>query len=409
MDTILTGAPMPKVFVSSLIRGQNVHRIVIDGQQRIGAILEFLRDGFALSEPYAGPYKELVFSRLPNDVQERFLQYRIDFNEAIGFSDEELREIYSRLNKYSFALNKQELRRADFPGAFLDLSEKLSANEYLDANGLFSLANRRRFGDVEFVSELLAALLSGPLDKREELDDHYLRYSKWEEQGRAKIERRFHNVLHDLALLFPDEYPLRGTRFRQKADFYSLFLALDSLLEAGNSVKGKNLTPLRNDLEILNYNIQPSSHVRDFAAYAVRCVSQANSVASRRWRKGLLTSVLAGTYRNLPPRGDAANFFYRAFADFDNAGAGLCPDPIHECPICGKDIKEADTREAAWAPSTTEFQLSRLMWLHAQCLANSSQWIRLDPPNPESEPMFTEDIVAASEPAKPGGSGRPTA
>ena len=39
MDTILRGIPMPKIFVSSVIKNDQVHRTVIDGQQRISAIL----------------------------------------------------------------------------------------------------------------------------------------------------------------------------------------------------------------------------------------------------------------------------------------------------------------------------------------------------------------------------------
>jgi hypothetical protein len=44
------------------------------------------------------------------------------FNEINDASDDQLREIYSRVNKYSTVLNSQELRRSDFPGDFLTLS-----------------------------------------------------------------------------------------------------------------------------------------------------------------------------------------------------------------------------------------------------------------------------------------------
>lgn len=46
------------------------------------------------------------------------LAYEMDFNEAKGLSDVELREVYSRVNKDLVALNRQELRKADYPGAF---------------------------------------------------------------------------------------------------------------------------------------------------------------------------------------------------------------------------------------------------------------------------------------------------
>ena len=129
MDTILRKIPMPKVFLASSIKEDRVYRIVIDGQQRISSILDFINNGFTLSKPFDSdsPYYGKFFFQLPENIRNDFLQYRIDFNEAIGFSEDEIREAYSRLNKYSVALTKQELRRADFPGDFLDLAEHLAS------------------------------------------------------------------------------------------------------------------------------------------------------------------------------------------------------------------------------------------------------------------------------------------
>ena len=39
IDTILRNIPMPKIFVSTLIKDERTYRTVIDGQQRISAIL----------------------------------------------------------------------------------------------------------------------------------------------------------------------------------------------------------------------------------------------------------------------------------------------------------------------------------------------------------------------------------
>ena len=58
IDTILRNIPMPKIFLQGILRHQDTYRIVIDGQQRLTAILEFLNDGFALDSPYEGPYQD---------------------------------------------------------------------------------------------------------------------------------------------------------------------------------------------------------------------------------------------------------------------------------------------------------------------------------------------------------------
>ena len=105
MDTILRGVPMPKIFLSNTIRDGNTYRIVIDGQQRITAILDFLRDQFSLEKPYTGDQKGKKFSELDQETQDHFLSYQIDFNEAYNTSDEENRTVFLRVNKYTVALN----------------------------------------------------------------------------------------------------------------------------------------------------------------------------------------------------------------------------------------------------------------------------------------------------------------
>ena len=89
MDTILRGIPMPKIFLANTILEGSTYRVVIDGQQRLTAILHFLQDRFALDNPYTGKEKGKRFSELDQETQERFLSYQIDFNEAVNPSEEE--------------------------------------------------------------------------------------------------------------------------------------------------------------------------------------------------------------------------------------------------------------------------------------------------------------------------------
>ena len=154
IDSILWNVPMPKILVQTLIKGRRRHMIVIDGQQRLTAILGFVRDEFALEAPYEGRYLSKTFSQLPKSIQKQILSYTLDVNEISNVDRSVIRDIYSRVNKYNVQLTKQELRRADYPGAFLQLSEELASNKFFEENRIFTFANTRRMGDVEFVSEL---------------------------------------------------------------------------------------------------------------------------------------------------------------------------------------------------------------------------------------------------------------
>ena len=259
MDTILRGVPMPKIFLANTIRDGSTYRVVIDGQQRITAILDFLRDGFSLDEPYTGNKKGRKFSELDQETQDRFLSYQIDFNEAINPSDEEAREVYARVNKYTVPLTKQELRRADFPGDFLTVSEELAIEGYFDSVGIFTPANRRRYADVEYISELLAAMIDGIQDKKATLDSFYIEYAEWDEENKKNIVERFSGALRELNLIFDDSFNISETRFRQKADFYTLFLVIDGFVSEGQTVEKKEIEPLRDDLRTLDFHIRPES------------------------------------------------------------------------------------------------------------------------------------------------------
>lgn len=69
IDTILQNIPMPKVFLTARIVDRRTYRTVIDGQQRLRAILRFINDDLALNPPFKGEYPGCKFSELPDSVQ----------------------------------------------------------------------------------------------------------------------------------------------------------------------------------------------------------------------------------------------------------------------------------------------------------------------------------------------------
>ena len=156
IDTIIRGIPIPKIYIKSIIHEGNTYRVVLDGQQRLTAILKFVEDKLKLGKPYEGEYFGKTFSELPLDVQNDILRYTIDINEIFNPTDDQIRDLYARVNKYTVQLNKQELRKADFPGDFISLSEELSEMEFFEKSKIFSVKQRRRMLDVEYIEDLFA-------------------------------------------------------------------------------------------------------------------------------------------------------------------------------------------------------------------------------------------------------------
>lgn len=375
IDSILNDIPMPKIFVSKTIKDKRTYRSVIDGQQRISTILLFLDDGFKLEDPYKGEYAGMTFSQLEEDVQNEVLLYAIDFNEASGLPVEELREVYSRVNKYLVPLNRQELRKADFPGDFLRVSEELANFDALDELGLFNATARRRSLDVEYISELLAVQLRGISDKKDAIDECCREYAAWPEAESGATRIEFESVISDIAKIFDASYPMKKTRWKQKADFYSLFFAVLSLRRDGFSLPA-DVAFLRQDFKLLDDRIAPTSEVPILSEYAVYCVSQANSASSRNWRMRFLRAILRGTYASAMNDEEQRKIVSETASDIRFSidpsfnGDGCPPAEGFVCGGCG-GFDEGETSLGRsvlyWSAGTTAFQLANARWAHSKC------------------------------------------
>ncbi|MBD1915011.1 MULTISPECIES: DUF262 domain-containing protein [Cyanophyceae] len=384
IDSILKNIPMPKFYLLRDIRGEATFRAVIDGQQRLRAILGFMNNEFALKFP---PCEEHLHNKYFQDLEQldrdKFINYQIDMYEVTDVTDVEVRQMYSRVNKYVKALNKQELRRADFPGIFLDTAEDLALLDIFEDFKIFTPANRRRMADVEFISELLALMIrETPLEKKEQLDSVYEEYMEWPEPQRGEIIEYFNQILSDFQHIFSEDglAGVGSTRFRKKADFYALFGAIYNLRRRGGDINDRDLRPLRIDLSLLNYHIEPSSYIGVLQEYAIRCVSDANSSSSRRWRINFLESILQGTYlREIS--GNTARFFSQILYD-TIYGDGLCPPGTETCILSNESFEPTEENSVlAWNIESPVFQMENSGFIKREVLGQveHSNWLIVDP------------------------------
>ncbi len=309
VDTIIRSYPVPEIYIQDSVdqHGTEQH-VVVDGQQRIRACLEFIDGSFQLEEEHTPEYAGLTFNELPPEVKTRIFEYKFVVRLLPDMPPEELRAIFGRLNRNVVALNAQELRHATYWGPFIKQMERLADDSYWSGTGIFSANDVRRMIDVEFVSELAIAALHGPQTKKSSLDLWYEIYEDSYEEER-RVDGLFRTVLSELAVVLPD---LSQTRWRKKSDFYSLF----GLLAAR-----KGVLPLSRDdrdfvtLELTRFGaevdlflsdpeVEVSASVRRYAAAVERA---ATDVANRRTRLRELDQLLARLWPDadpvLPPDG----------------------------------------------------------------------------------------------------------
>src|SRR5207253_2119358 len=92
MDSILRGKPIPKVFIRQIIhpRSKQTIREVVDGQQRIRTILDYLNDLFVVSKFHNADFGGIPFSKLDEGTQKAVLTYEISVDLLSDAPDEEV-------------------------------------------------------------------------------------------------------------------------------------------------------------------------------------------------------------------------------------------------------------------------------------------------------------------------------
>ena len=223
IDSILNGYPIPEIYIQEKISADGKTKyVIVDGQQRIRAVLGFIAGDYEISEDESTKWATFSFEDLSEEDRINFFSYKFVVRSLPDISDEEIRSIFQRINKNNVALNQQELRQSTYSGKFIQAMNLVSNKEYWKDLGLFSAEKVRRMLDVEYISELAIAVLNGHQNKKDKLDYYYALYETdfIEEES---IEFTFDKICNELVQVLPE---IKKTRWSHLIDFYSLFTVL---------------------------------------------------------------------------------------------------------------------------------------------------------------------------------------
>jgi hypothetical protein len=235
IDSIIKGFPLPPFFIREELnlKERRTIREVIDGQQRIRAITEFIAGTFTMQKIHNEQYAKLKFVDLPEDVQSRFLTYVLSINVVGQITDKEVYEMFSRLNAYSVPLNQPERANALYTGVFkqkIDELAKTFLQFWLNA-GIFTDANVARMLEIQLTAELIAVMLRGITHGKEAIYNKtiglYIMYDDSFDKG-EEFAKRFCLIMEYVNRFFGED--LKNTEFRRPPLFYSLFTALYDII-----------------------------------------------------------------------------------------------------------------------------------------------------------------------------------
>lgn len=171
-------------------------------------------------------WRNRTFGEMATELQQRFRGYELVVRELPMLDEHSLREIFRRLNRTIEPLGAQQLRHAAYSGPFIQLVERAGGHPVLGEVGVFTADDYRRRRCDELMAEIAFAVIADAFPHRKEgLDALFLAYEK---QGvpngvLAEVSRRFGRAFHQLEAI---AVGLRRSRFRNKPDFYTLFVSL---------------------------------------------------------------------------------------------------------------------------------------------------------------------------------------
>lgn len=226
MDTIIRRKPLPKIFIRQIteVETRTTIREVVDGQQRLRAIIDFLNDGYKVSLNHNSEYGDIYFSNLPSEIQSSILSYEISVDVLIGMDDGDILDIFARLNAYSVTLNKQELLNAEYYGYFKQLVYDLAFtyNKFWINNKIFTDYKIMRMAEVELVTDVIIGMIDG-VQHRKVAPKYFEKYDKVFDE-REEYRDSFKKVMSIITSVFGGTFA--NSDFSKPALFYSMSLAI---------------------------------------------------------------------------------------------------------------------------------------------------------------------------------------
>jgi len=188
IDSILRNYDIPKFYIARSTGGFEYE--VVDGQQRITAILDFMDGKFPLpddTEIDRWKHTDLTgayFDDLPLEIQSHINEFNLNFVLLNKASDEEVRDLFRRLQE-GIAMNEAEKRNA-LMGNMRDFIADLTGHKVFKSAHIL----KDRFGWDDLIAHITCLeIASGPADvKAKNLKQMYENNKKFDKNGSIAIQ-----------------------------------------------------------------------------------------------------------------------------------------------------------------------------------------------------------------------------
>ena len=223
IDTVLRGWKLPKFYFLKTSESPEEFE-VLDGQQRLTAIWEFIDGDLTLSDKTASEFGGATYRELPDDVSDAFDDYEIEYDEIFDASEEDQKEYFQRLQEGLSLTGSERLNAVH--SKLRDYARKLEKHPFFSENTVIS---KKRYAYFDILSKVFALEIEG-LDsgtRFEEVKEVFLSNSNF--SPKSATAKRVKAAL-DLLAMFTEK-PTK--RFRNRTIVQSVITLVCHLEKAG--------------------------------------------------------------------------------------------------------------------------------------------------------------------------------
>lgn len=311
IETILLDLVIPEIFMWDYETDPNTGKTIthiVDGQQRINAIFEYISGHYKLQKKYLldegiiSKYADKFFTDLDDESKKAIWSYEMSIvNLDKNFSMDEVRNMFYRLNLTDYSLNEQEKRKS-LASVFGQRAEMLANEVFWQDYKIFSPADIRRMKDIEYSSSIILLAREGIVDqtKSDKLDQIYKDYS--EEYKDADDD--LHKIHVAMELIIQLTNGKTNSFVNKKTQMYSLFSVMFDFSENNIIITEKMkeimekfiecYSIFKNEYEISCKNVDEQQMIEFLKRYKLASSEGVNKLNNRMIRFEILKKILLG-------------------------------------------------------------------------------------------------------------------
>lgn len=363
LTSIFNGIPIPSLIFN--VKYTNRSKLVydvLDGKQRIETILDFVERKvveedilYAIStDPQTNKKSYIYFDELKKKkLDEKFWKYPlsyIEYEDVTDFNDVPVSdfEIFVKINSTGSKLLPGEIRWAKnhmpFSKLAFGLINRPTTNLFQNSWRVFNAQQIKRYQLYDYILELCTAIMEGDYLDRKKKVDEYLEKVNVNLKELNNTKRTFRRILKWILAIFP-KHSLKITRFKNKSEFYSLFIVLYKLAKKGyvtiNKRSNKLAQQFLNDFSLQLNEITVKKDVskldpteRNLLNYLSATRQATDSKKNRQIRDEYLTNILKGgifvqkDHKRNFTRNDRDILWLKLYKKHDGRKI-RCPNPRH--------------------------------------------------------------------------------